>query len=176
MGLFDQILGAIENPNQQASPNQLDNIVGTVQQLGNNYGVDLGTAQMAVSMLGGYVRSALQDVRSQSGNSQAEAIVNQYSGTTPNIQAVQSLFNPNQVTQIAQAIAQRTGIDEGTIQAMIPVLIPLVLNLLQMGSNAQNPQSGQNSLLSSFLDADGDNDVDIGDAMMLAGRFLNQPR
>ncbi|HLO50514.1 MAG TPA: DUF937 domain-containing protein [Kamptonema sp.] len=176
MGLFDQILGAIENPNQQASPNQLDGIVSTVQQLGNNYGVDAGTTQVAMSILGGYVRSALQDVRSQSGNSQAEAIVNQYSGTTPNAQAVQSLFNSSQVTQIAQAIAQRTGLDEGTIQAMIPVLIPLVLNLLQMGSNAQNPQSGQNSLLSSFLDADGDNDVDIGDAMMMAGRFFNQPR
>lgn len=174
MGLFDQILGAIDNPNQQGNPDQLSQIVNTVQQVSGNSGVDVGTTQVAMSMLGGYVRSALQDVQSQSGNDRAQEIVNQFSGTSPNLQAALSLFSPNQISQIAEAISQRTGIDAGTIQSMIPVLIPVVLNLLKMGSNAQNPQSGSNSLLNSFLDSDGDNDVDIGDAMRLAGRFFNQ--
>jgi len=68
MGLFDQILSAIDNPNQQASPNQLGNILGAVEQLSGNQGVNTGTTQLAMSVLGGYVRSALQDVRSQSGD------------------------------------------------------------------------------------------------------------
>ncbi|NJK66621.1 MAG: DUF937 domain-containing protein [Microcoleus sp. CSU_2_2] len=174
MGLFDQILSAIDNPDQQASPNQLGGILGAVEQLSGNQGVDAGTTQLAMSVLGGYVRSALQDVRSNSGDAQAQEVVNQFSGTNPNSQAVQSLFGGNQLTQIVQDIAQRTGLNNDTVQAMIPVLVPLVLNLLQTGSNAQNPTQGGNPVLSAFLDADGDGDVDITDTISMASRFLNQ--
>ena len=174
MGLFDQILGAIDNPNQQASPNQLGGILGAVEQLSGNHGVDAGTTQLAMSVLGGYVRSALQDVRSQSGDAQAQQVVNQFSGTNPNPDAVQSLFGGGQLTQIVEDIAQKTGLNNGTVQAMIPVLVPIVLNLLQTGSNAQNPAQGGNSVLNAFLDGDGDGDVDITDAMSMASRFLNQ--
>ncbi|MEG3940157.1 MULTISPECIES: hypothetical protein [unclassified Microcoleus] len=175
MGLFDQILNAIDNPNQQASSNQLGNIIGAVEQLSGNQGVDAGTTQLAMSVLGGYVRSALQDVRSQSGEAQAQQLVNQFSGTNPNPQAVQSLFGAGQLTQIIADIAQRTGLNNTTVQAMIPVLVPILLNLLQTGGNAQNnPAQGQNPVLNTFLDADGDGDVDITDAMSMASRFLNQ--
>jgi hypothetical protein len=174
MGLFDQILSAIDNPNQQASPNQLGNILGAVEQLSGNHGVDAGTTQLAMSVLGGYVRSALQDVRSQSGDAQAQEVVNQFSGTNPNAQAVQSLFGGGQLTQIVTDIAQRTGLNNETVQGMIPVLLPLVLNLLQSGGNAQNPAQGGNPVLNAFLDGDGDGDVDITDAMSMASRFLNQ--
>ena len=174
MGLFDQILSAIDNPNQQASPNQLGNILGAVEQLSGNHGVDAGTTQLAMSVLGGHVRSALQDVRSQSGDAQAQEVVNQFSGTSPNMQAVQSLFGAGQLTQIVTDIAQRTGLNNATVQAMIPVLVPIVLNLLQSGGNAQNPAQGANPVLNAFLDGDGDGDVDITDAMSMASRFLNQ--
>lgn len=174
MGLFDQILGAMDNPNQQASPNQLGSILGAVQQLSGNQGVDAGTTQLAMSVLGGYVRSALQDVRSESGDAQAQQVVNEFSGTDPNPDAVQSLFGGGQLAQIVQDIAQKTGLNNSTVQAMIPVLVPIVLNLLQTGSNAQNPAQGGNSVLSAFLDADGDGDVDMTDTMSMASRFLNQ--
>jgi len=35
MGLFDQIINAIDDPNQQASSGQLANIFNTTQQLSN---------------------------------------------------------------------------------------------------------------------------------------------
>ena len=174
MGLFDQILGAMDNPNQQASPNQLGSILGAVEQLSGNQGVDAGTTQLAMSVLGGYVRSALQDVRSQSGDAQAQQVVNQFSGTNPNPEAVQSLFGGGQLAQIVQDIAQKTGLNNATVQAMIPVLVPLVLNLLQTGSNTQNPAQGGNPVLKTFLDADGDGDVDITDTISMASRFMNQ--
>lgn len=174
MGLFDQILSAIDNPNQQASPNQLGAILGAVEQLSGNQGVDAGTTQLAMSVLGSYVRSALQDVRSESGDAQAQQVVNQFSGTNPNPQAVESLFGSSQLAQIVQDIAERTGLNNATVQAMIPVLVPIVLNLLQTGSNTQNPNQGGNSVLNAFLDADGDGDVDITDTISLASRFLNQ--
>lgn len=184
MGLFDQILGAIDSPNQQASPDQISNILGTVQQLSNSQGIDSGTAQTAMSVVGSYVRSALQEKRQTQGAGQAEAIVNQYGGTSPSTDAVQALFGGNQQNQVVAAVSQRTGIPPQTIQMLLPILVPLVLNLLKTGaSNANAPNAtsapgatpaGNNSVLSAFLDADGDGDVDVGDAMRLAGRYMNQ--
>lgn len=49
-------------------------------------------------------------------------------------------------------------------QQMLPILVPLVLNLLQTGSQTRNPQGGANPVLNAFLDADRDGDVDISDA------------
>ncbi|MBD1869790.1 DUF937 domain-containing protein [Cyanobacteria bacterium FACHB-471] len=177
MGLFDQIVSAIDNPNQQANPSQLGSIINTVQQLSNNQGVDSSQTQTLLSTVGGYVRSALQQQQAAGGRSNAEAIVNQYSGTSPNAAAVQALFSPAQQQQVAQAISQKTGINAETILAMLPTLIPIVLQLLQSGANKQGSQAsggGSNSVLSTFLDSDGDRDVDIGDAISLASRFLNR--
>lgn len=174
MGLFDHIISAVDNSHQQASPGQLSTILSTVQQLSDSYGTNPSTVQSVLSIVGNYVRSSLQQKRSTGGQEEAQALVNQYSGTYPNPQAVNTLFSPNQVEQIAAVVQERTGLNAGTIQAMLPILVPLVLNLLQSGAHTQNLQSGANPVLSGFLDADQDGDVDIADAMQLAGRYLSQ--
>lgn len=184
MGLFDQITRAIDNPSQQGSTNQIGSIVNLVQQMSGNQGVPPSATQAILSIVGNHVRSALQEKRSVGGYNQAEAIVDQYSGTQPNSRAVQSLFTPQQQQAVVQDAAQRTGLDFGTIQSMLPVLVPLVLNLLQTGANnrsqggyAQNPtgqRSASNSVLSSFLDADNSGEVDVGDAISIASQFLNR--
>ncbi|WP_413166590.1 DUF937 domain-containing protein [Capilliphycus salinus ALCB114379] len=175
MGLFDQIVGALSDPNREASNSQLDDILNTVQQLSNNQGVSSQATQAALSVLGGYVRSALQQKRTSEGNDSVQSFVNHYSGTGTNPQAVASLFSPQQQAQVAQAISSRTGIDATMIQSLLPSLVPLVLNLLKTGNSTQNPQRGSNTVLSSFLDADGDGDVDVADAMRLAGQYLKKP-
>lgn len=174
MGLFDQIIHAINNSNQEASSGQMASMLSTMQQVGDSYGTEPSTVQSVLSVVGSYVRGALQQKRSTNGTEEAQAIVNQYSGTYPNPQAVHNLFSPNQVEQLAQVAAQRTGLNADTIQQMLPILVPLVLNLLQTGTRSQNPQGGSNPVLSSFLDADLDGDVDIADAMQMAGRYLSQ--
>ncbi|MBE9127577.1 MULTISPECIES: DUF937 domain-containing protein [unclassified Coleofasciculus] len=172
MSLFNQILNAIDNPNQQANPSQLASIVSTVQQLSNNANTDASTIQSVLSVVGKYARPALQQKRQADGEQQTQSFVNQYSGTQPSTQAVESLFSMPQIQQLVQEAAQRTGLNAGMIQSMLPILVPLVLNFLQTGADAQNPQ-GSNSVLSSFLDSDQDGDVDISDAMKLASRYLN---
>jgi len=168
MGLFDQVLNALNNSNQDASSGQVASMLSTVQQVSDSYGADPATVQSAISVVGNYVRSALQDTRANEGDDQAQALVNQFSGTYPNPQAVHTLFAPNQVEEMAEAVAQRTGLDTGIVHQMLPILIPLVMNVLQTG-NAQ----GGNPVLNAFLDADGDGDVDISDAMQMAGRYLS---
>ncbi len=174
MGLFDQILGAVANPNQQGSLGQLGSIVNTVQQLSNRTGTNPSTIQSVLSIVGGQVRSALQQKQATDGNEAAQTLVNQYAGTSPNPQAVNSLFSPQIQQQVTQFAAQRTGLDAGIVQQLLPLAVPLVLNFLKTGANAQNPQGGGNSVLNSFLDADGDGDVDIADAIQMASRHMKR--
>ncbi|MBW4468192.1 MAG: DUF937 domain-containing protein [Pegethrix bostrychoides GSE-TBD4-15B] len=185
MGLFDQILGAVNNPHQQASPDQLGAILGTVQQLASRQGLDASATQTMLSTVGTHVRSALQQQRAAGGAGRAEAIVNQYGGTGSSADVLESLFSPGQQQQVAQDVAQRTGLTANKVLALLPILIPIVLNLLKQGSQlgsstvptsqtASANSASANTVLNGFLDADGDGDVDIGDAMSMAGRFLQR--
>lgn len=173
MGLFDQIMNAVNDPNLQANAGQLAGIFGTMQQLGNNQGADASTMQSAMSVVGGFVRSALQEKQAEGGNDAVQNLVNQFGGTSPSTAAVTALFG-SQLQPIIEAVAQRTGLDPNTIQQMLPTLVPLVLNFLKTGAPTQDSQAGSNPVLNSFLDSDGDGDVDIADAMRMAGGFLGQ--
>ncbi len=170
MSLFNQILGAVTNPTQEGSTNQLGDILDTVQQLSGNHQTDSGAVGSAVSIVGNYVRGALQETRNNEGDAQAQAIVNQFGGTNPNNQVVQMLFSAPQLQQLIGEIESKTGMNATMIQAMLPTLVPVVLNFLKTGADT----SGGNSVLNSFLDADGDGDVDMFDAMQLASRHLSR--
>jgi hypothetical protein len=192
MGLFDQILGAINNPAQQASTDQIGGILNTVQQVSSQQGIAPDQTQSMMSILGSFVRSSLQQ-QATGGYGNPAAIVNQYGGMQPNPQAVQAVFGAGQIPQVVQAIAQRTGLSPQMIQSLLPLLVPVVLNLLKSGAmnssmagnpNMGNPnfgnapmnQAGSNPVLNAFLDADRDGDVDISDVLRVAGQYLNRPR
>ncbi|AFY34584.1 DUF937 domain-containing protein [Calothrix sp. PCC 7507] len=174
MGLFDQILGAVANPNQQGSLGQIGSIINTVEQLSDRTGADPSTIQSLLGIVGNQVRSSLQDKQATEGNEAVQTLVSQFAGTSPNPEAVDSVFSPQAQQQVADIAAQHTGLDAGIIQQILPLVVPVVLNFLQSGANAQNPQAGGNSVLNSFLDADNDGDVDIADAIQLASRHLGR--
>lgn len=173
MGLLEQFMGAVNNPNQLANVDQLASIFGILQQLSANHNIDSGTVQTILSIVSGYVRSSLQNTQNESGSEQVQSLVNQYSSLAPSQEAVTALLSSSQAVEIEQVIGEKTGLDPAIIQQILPVLVPIVLNLLQSGASNDNPQ-GANPLLNSFLDADGDGNLNIGDAMNLASRFLGR--
>ncbi|HTL89329.1 MAG TPA: DUF937 domain-containing protein, partial [Leptolyngbya sp.] len=168
-----QIISAVGNPQQQASTDQLGSILGVAQQVVGNHGVDPGSTQAIMSLLGNHVRSSLQSTQANQGTDQVQSLVNQFAGFGSNPQAVSALFPGGQQQQVSEDIAQRTGIDFNMIQSMLPVLIPVVLNMLQAGQT-QGAQSGGNPVLNTFLDSNHDGNVDLGDVMGMAGQFLSQ--
>ena len=171
MGLFDQIMSAVADPNTQGSMDQIGTILNTVQQLSNNSGTNSSTMQSATGIVGNLVRSALQEKQASQGAGVVEALVNQFAGNTPNPQAVDSIFSSTQQQQVTQQVSQSTGLDMSVVQGMLPMLVPMVLNFLKTGASNQG---GGNSLLNSFLDQDGDGDVDMADMMQMASRHLGQ--
>ena len=90
-----------------------------------------------------------------------------------------ALLTSGMQQQLVQDLIKRTGLNSQTIQGLLPILIPLALNLLQSGTNTQQSPStdrapSNNSVLSAFLDGDRDGDVDLGDALRVAGQFMNR--
>lgn len=173
MSLFNQIVSALNNPEQEANPNQLSEILNTVQQLSNQAQTNPAILQSAMSIIGNYTRTSLQEKRNQEGEQSVNNLINQFAGTTPNNQVTEMLFTTPQIQQLTTEIETKTGLNQGTIKTMLPMLIPLVLNLLKTGANSHNP-TGQNSVLHSFLDTDGDGDVDIADVLKLTSNYLNK--
>ena len=179
MSLFDQILGAINNPEQEASTNQLGNIVDTLQQYCRNSNAKSTDIQSAMSIVGNFTRSALQQQRQTQGSSQVNQLINQFAGNRANSQVLQTLFNTPQLQQMIQQINRTTGLDSQTIMTLLPILVPLVLNLLKTGNKKVNSPSystnaANNTVLNGFLDADGDGDVDVVDAINMASRYLSK--
>jgi hypothetical protein len=168
MSLFDQVLGAIADPNAAGDNNQLSAILDVAQQLGGGGQMNPDAINSVVSIVGNYARSALQEQRNAGGD--VAGLVDQFGGTTTNDQVVNAIFSSPQLQNLFNEIESRTGIDRASIESMLPTILPLVLNFLKTGSGGQ---SG-NSVLNSFLDADGDGDVDLGDAMRMAGQHLGR--
>lgn len=180
MSLFNQIVSALNNPEQEASNTQLSNIIDTVQQLASSSNTNSSDIQTAMSIVGNFTRSALQQQRNERGVGEVNQLIERFAGNTASSQALQTLFSTPQLQQMIQQINLRTGLNSRTIHNMLPILVPLVLNLLKTGNRKTNYPAtnsasiASNSVLDSFLDADGDGDVDIADAMIMANRYLNK--
>ena len=173
MSIFNQILGAIDNPEMEASTGQLGSIFDTVQQLSGSNQTSPDAIQSAMSIVGNYTKSALRQKRSNGNMSQVNQLVNQFGGTRANSQVMSALFSSGQIQEMIQKISLRTGLDSKVILSMLPVLVPLVLNLLKTGNRRGNVNA-QNPVASSFLDSDGDGDVDLADALGMASRYLGR--
>lgn len=174
MSIFNQIISAIDNPEREASTNQLGSILDTVQQLSGNYQTNPDAIQSAMSIVGNYTKSALQQQRNTGNLNQVNQLVNQFGGTRANAQVLSALFSNSQIQEMVQKISQRTGLNSQTIIALLPILVPLVLNLLKTGNKKGNVQTADNPVVSSFLDSDGDGDVDLNDALGMASRYLGR--
>ncbi|MEM6252083.1 MAG: DUF937 domain-containing protein [Cyanobacteria bacterium P01_D01_bin.156] len=170
MGIFDQVMGAIQDPNREASLGQLGQIVSMAQQVSQASNANSSTTQQAASIVGGFVKSALQEKQQSQGLDAVLDLVQQ--GTTDGAGVLPKLFSPAQQSTVATAVAEKTGLDAAQVQSMLPMVIPIVMQFLNQGAAKPGSQAQGNPLVSAFLDGDGDGDVDMGDILKMAGRFL----
>jgi hypothetical protein len=172
MSIFFDLLSAINNPNQQANVSQLSSIVNSVQNLTTNQGINNSQLQSIMSIVGNQIRPALQQQEAIIGKGRLENLVSQVV-TSDGGSALQSLFSPQLMEQIAETVTKQTGMNSSLIQSALPTLTSAVLSLLQMGAPQTGAWGNSNPLLNSFLDVDNDGDTDLGDVMKFANRFLN---
>ena len=171
MGLFDQVMGAIADPKRQASAKQMADILGSAKQIGQQNNASSDNMQQAMSVIGGFVRSSLKDKRQQQGPEAAQALIEE--GSANGASVIPKLFNNSQLTEMVSAVTQKSGLNANQVQGILPMVLPLVMRFLSSG-NAKGGASAtdNNPILMAFLDGDGDGDVDMGDMLGMAGKFM----
>ncbi len=204
MGLFYEVLSAINNPAQQANVEQLKSLASSVQQVADDHSLDTDATHSVVSALGEALRPALQQQAQSAGgieqlggilsqlaggggsNNPLGGMLGQLAGGSAGMAALQGLIPQQLQQQIIQSVAQKTGLNSAMIQGMLPTLLPAVMSMLHMGASTPGASvqsgatgtSGQsgNPLLNAFLDGDHDGDVDLGDMLKFANRFLGSAK
>lgn len=174
MGLFFDVLSAINNPNQQASVSQLATITDSIQQVIGSQGIDAAKTQSLLSAIGGVLQPALKQQQATMGGNQLENLLGRLDSSQMGAAAISSLIPPQVQQQMIQGIAQKTGLSPNLLQNVMPTLISSVLGLLNMGATKPGA-SGENPLLSAFLNGNQDGNTDLGDVFKFATRFLNPP-
>ncbi len=177
MGLFFDILSAINNPNQQGSVDQLSAIVNATQQLGVSNGLDTAATQTVLSTLGGFLRPALQQQIAGAGDADFEALLRQPAGSafsSGEPETRQSFLTPSLQQQMVEGIAHSTGLPTTTLHAVLPGLISVALGFLSLGANTAGT-AGENPVLKTFLTPDRGS-ADLGEVFKFAHRFLNPPQ
>lgn len=169
--MFFEVLSAINDPNQQASVDQLEKMVASVQQVANNQGVNPNQMQSMMTILGGALQPILQQQRSQLGDGQLVSMLNRIDQPS----TLTSILSPELQGQLIQTVTQKTGMQASIAQTMMPKLLPIVLGLFNMGTPTPGSVVDTNSLLSTFLDSGRASNTDLGNVIKFAGRFLNAP-
>jgi hypothetical protein len=175
MGLFFDVLSAINDPNQQGSVAQLETVTKSIQQVAANQGIESSKLQSILSAVGGFIGPAMQQQQKLAGGGQLENLIGQIAGTGAAATALQTLFPPQLQQQMIQGIAQRTGVSASTLQGMLPSLLPAIMGLLNMGAGKPGSNQG-NPLLNAFVGGGGGSNTDLGEVFKFANRFLNPPQ
>lgn len=173
--MFFEMLSAINDPNKQGNVDQLSQITSSVQQLAKSQGVSNDQLGSMMSALGGALKPTLKDQSTQLGGNQLGSMLSQLTGGG-NASGLQSMIPPQIQRQLAETIAQKTGMNATMVQAMMPQLLNAAMGMFKMGADKPGASAlGGNPLLNAFLDSNRDGSTDMRDALKFAGRFLNAP-
>jgi hypothetical protein len=171
MSIFFDLLSAINNPNQQANVGQLETLTGQLGQLATTNGIQPNQIQGMVSVLGQALQPVLKQQQSGLGGGLLENIMGQVVNSGGGASALQSLLPAQAQQQIIQTVAQKVGLNPQMVGSVLPSLLPIVMGFFNMGSSTPGA-AGANPILKAFLDGDQDGDMDLGDMLNLANRFL----
>ncbi len=172
MGLFFEILSAINNPNQRGNVGQLESIINSIQQVASSRGIQPSQMQNIMSIVGNVLRPVLRQQQSLPGGNQLQNLIGQVTGSSMSGVGMQSLLSPQLQQQIVQRVSQTSGISPNVIEAILPTLTSGLQGLLSMGST-NGGSLNSNSILNTFLDSDRDGDTDLSDVLKFGDRFLH---
>ena len=117
------------------------------------------------------MRSSLKEKRETEGPDAAQALLEE--GAANGATVIPKLFSSGQLTDMIGAVTQKTNLNSNQVQGILPMVMPLVMQFLSAGNKKGGaPATDSNPILTAFLDGDGDGDVDMGDMLGMAGKFM----
>ncbi len=170
MALIFDVLSAINDPKKLASVETLSGICDGIQKLSLSHGLNPAATQSVVSSVGDQLRAGLQKQASGSSPLDLAGLISKVSGG--NVGALQSLIPDSAQQVLLKGLTDKMGLSSTGALGLVGSLTPLLLKFLNLGGSSQG--IGNNPLLTTFLDSNHDGNVDMGDALKFAGRFLTR--
>ena len=162
MSLLENIVGAVsKSASSGAGGFDLSALAGLASQTGASQ----STLTSALSLVGSYLAKSLKDKKAEGED--PEALMEKFSGSEPSESAVNSIFSNDQKAELSGKLEEK-GILSGNVGQVLAALVPIGLQVLK----SMNQEGSGSDMLKGFLDADGDGDLDLSDAMSIASKFM----
>ncbi len=166
MGLFFEVLSAINDPHQQGDVVQLEAIIDYVEQLTSRQGIIDWQIPLIWSVLGDQLSTILSQHRQAIAPNTLVALIREIAIAQDPLSLLENLIPPATQRQLSQIIAQNTGAPVATISTILPGLLLAVIQLLHMGTSTHEDQ---NALLDPFIETG----YELAIVFTFADRFVN---
>jgi hypothetical protein len=191
MNFFDVLVSSIQDPQAGTQKSDLEGLLGAL--LGGapgaapqNRQLPPGAAESVAGSIGSALKPALREAGQQGGIEGIDALLGSLKQNANSPQALERTLGHDRMEQMVNKAQQQSGLPTDAIGSLLPVIIPALVSLLQSGARTGGAPSAQtgatagdplaglaaNPLLQSFLDSDGDGDVDMQDLVRLGSKFL----
>jgi len=190
MNLFETLISSIQDPQAGTQQSDLEGLLAAL--LGGSpaapetRSVPPAAAEELAGSIGNVLKPALREAGQQGGIQGIDALLGSLKQNAGSPQALERTLGRDRMDQMVNQAQQKSGLPVDTIMSMLPVIIPALVALLQSGARRDaapsaptgattgDPLAGlaANPLLQSFLDTDGDGDVDMADLIRLGSKFL----
>lgn len=183
MNLFDAVSEALADPERETAPSDVEKFAGLLKGVlgaspegGESTPPEIikpDQTQAVVGVLGSLLKNALTEKKAATGPAGIEDTLQQLGSGSGAVDILKNILGAGKVDAGIQQAGEKSGLNPQTIMAMAPVLMPVVLKLLKSGQKKSDATaSADNPVLNAFLDSDRDGDVDLADALRLAGGYL----
>ena len=188
MNFFDVLVSSIQDPQAGTQKSDLQSLLGALTGASgqNSPGqMPAGAAEGLVGAIGSYLKPALREAGQSGGMEGIDALLGSLKQNANSPQQLERTLGTERMQQMVNKAQQKSGLSPDMIISMLPVVLPAVVSLLQSGARggAPAPQAGatagdplgalaSNPLLKSFMDSDGDGDVDMADLVAMGSKFL----
>jgi len=192
MNFFDVLVSSIQDPQAGTQKSDLEGLLGAL--LGGSPSsapqasrqIPPQAAESLAGTIGSALKPALREAGQQGGIEGIDALLGSLKQNANSPQALERTLGRERMDQMVTQAQQKSGLPVDSIMSMLPVILPALVGLLQSGARqgaAPSAQAGvasgdpmaglgSNPLLNSFLDSDGDGDVDMQDLVRFGSKFL----
>lgn len=187
MNFFDALVSSIQDPQTGTQKADLQGLLNALTggQGAASAAVPPDAAQGVAGAIGSFLKPALREAGQSGGPEGIDALLGSLKQNADSPQQLEQTLGRERMEQMVNSAQQKSGLSSEAIIGMLPALLPAVVSLLQSGARAGTPADATgatagsplgalaaNPLLQSFIDSDGDGDVDMADLVAMGSKFL----
>jgi hypothetical protein len=171
MSFFDSIISAIQSPQHTGSNQDLQSLANIAGMIPGLQGAEQQIQPM-LSVLGPHLQDVLNEEKQTQGAAAAQQTVTDLSQPGVGVQDLQNLFGADRFNGIINQISQATGLNSQMILTALPLVIPVIMQLLATGTHQASAQA-PNQVLNHFLGGQNGGAL-LNEVFQLASQYIKK--